>query len=79
MTDIITADLVTHPKEHVFDLYKQYREIRKTLLDKHASIKNESVSQKPPAPWMTPEIIQSKRRPRYLERVWRKSRSRYTP
>ena len=74
-TDIITSDLVTHPKEHVSDLYKQYRQILKTLLDKHAPIKSKSVSQKPPAPWMTPEIIQSKRRRRYLECVWRKSRS----
>ena len=75
MTDIITPDLVTHPKEHVSDLYKQYRQILKTLLDKHAPTKSKSVSQKPPGPWMTPEIIQSKRRRRYLERVWRKSRS----
>ena len=30
MTDIITSDLVTHTKEHVSDLYKQYRQIRKT-------------------------------------------------
>ena len=75
MTDIITSDLVTHPKEHVSDQYKQYRQILKTLLDKHAPIKSKSVSQRPPALWMTPEIIQSKRRRRYLERVWRKSRS----
>ena len=75
MTDIITSDLVTHPKEYVSDLYKQYRQILKTLFDKHAPTKSKSVSQKPPAPWMTPEIIQSKRRRRYLERVWRKSRS----
>ena len=33
------------------------------------------MSQKPPAAWMTLEIIKSKRRRRYLERVWRKSRS----
>ena len=45
------------------------------MLDKHASIKTKSVSQKPPAPWMTPGIIKSKQRRRYLERVWRKSRS----
>ena len=75
MTDTVTSDLVTHPKEHVSNLYKQYRQILETLLDKHAPIKSKSLSQKPPAPWMTPEIIQSKRRRHYLERVWRKSRS----
>ena len=75
MTDIITSDLVTHPKEHVSDLYKHYRQILKTLLDKHAPIKSKCMSQKPPAPWMTSEIIHSKRRRRYVERVWRNSRS----
>ena len=75
MTDIITSDLVTRPKEHVSDLYKPHRQILKALLDKHAPIKSKSVSQKPTAPWMTPEIIQSNRRRRYLEHVWRKSRS----
>ena len=80
MTDIITSDLVTYPKEHVTYLYIHYHQILKTLLDKHAPIKSKSVSQKP---WMTPERIQSKRRCRYLERVWRKyrsslDRSRYT-
>ena len=62
-------------RKHVSDQYKQYRLILKALLDKHAPIKSKSVSQKPPAPWMTQEIIQSKRCRRYLERVWRRSRS----
>ena len=74
MTDIITSDLVTYPKKHVSDLYK-HRQILTTLLNKHAPIKSKYVSQKPPAPWMTPEIILSKRRRRYLQRVWRTSRS----
>ena len=77
MTGIITPDLVTHRKEHVSYLYKQYCQILTTLFDKHAPFKSKSVSQNPPAPWMTPEIIQSqsKRRRRYLERVWHQSRS----
>ena len=47
-------------------------------------INTNSASQKnPPAPLMTPGILQSRRRRRYLERVWRKSlshldRSRYS-
>ena len=44
MTDIIMSDLVTHPKEHVSDLYKQYCQILKTLLNKHAPINSKSVS-----------------------------------
>ena len=46
MTDIITSDLVTRTKEHVSDLYKQYRQILKTLLDKHAPIKSKSATPK---------------------------------
>ena len=71
----ITSNLVTHPREHLSELYKQYHQILNTLLDKHAPIKTKSVSQKPSAPWMTAGIIKSKQRRRYLERVWRKSRS----
>ena len=78
VTDIITSDLVTYPKEHVSDLYTLYRQIPTTLLDKHAPIKFKSVSQKPTAPWMTPEIIHSKCRRRYLERFWLKLVHPYT-
>ena len=70
MTDILTSDLVTHPKENALDLYERYRQIHKTLL---AHIKYKYVSQKLPAPWMTPGMIQSRRR--RLEHVWRNSRS----
>ena len=38
-------------------------------------MRSKSVSQKPSALWMTPKILPSKRRRRYFERVWRKSRS----
>ena len=75
MADITTSNLVTHPREHLSELYKQYHQILKTLLDKHAPIKTKYVSQNPPAPWMTPGIIKFTQRRRYLERVWRKSRS----
>ena len=75
MTDMLTSDLVTHPKEHVSDLHEEYCQIPKTLLDKHAPIKSKSMSQKLPAPWMAPEIIKSKRCHCYLERVCGKSRS----
>ena len=39
MADITTSNLVTHPREHLSELYKQYHQILKTLLDKHAPIK----------------------------------------
>ena len=57
------------------DLCKQYYHVLKALLNKHALITTKSVSQNPPASWMNPRILQSKRRLCYLERVWYKSRS----
>ena len=32
----------------------------KTLLDKHAPVRSKSIKIKPPAPWMSPEIINAK-------------------
>ena len=74
MADILISDLITDKKKHLSDLYKQYCQVLNALLNKHAPIKSKWVSERPPAPWMTSEIILSKRRRRYLERVWRKSR-----
>ena len=81
--DILKSDLITDPKGHLSDLCKQYYHVLKALLSKHTPITTKSVSQKPPVPRMTPEIIQSKRSRCYLERVWRKpssplDRSRYS-
>ena len=73
--DILKSDLIIKSKGHLSDLCEQYYQVLKALLNKYAPVRSRSVSQKPPAPWMTLEILQSKRRRRYLERVWRKSRS----
>ena len=75
--DILKSDLIRDPKGWIplSNLCGQYYQILKALLNKHAPVRSISVSQKPPALWMTPEILPSKRRRRYLERVWRKSRS----
>ena len=72
--DILKSDLIRDPKGLLSDLCGQYYQILKALF-KQAPVRSKSVSQKPPASWMAPEILQSKRRLRYLERVWRKSRS----
>ena len=72
--DILKSDHIRDPKGHLSDLCKQYYHVLKALLNKHAPITTKTVSQKPVDPWMTPEILNSKRCRRYLERVWRKSR-----
>ena len=73
--DIFKSHLIIKPKGHLSDLCGQYYQVLKAILNKHAGVRSIFVQQKPPAPWMTPEILQSKRRRRYIERVWRKSRS----
>ena len=73
--DILKSDLIIKPKGHLSDLCGQYYQVLKSLFNKQAPVRSKSISQKPPAPWMSPEILRSKRRRRYLERVWRKSRS----
>ena len=72
---ILKSDHIRDPKGHLFDLCKQYYHVLKALLNKHSPITTKSVSQKPLALWMTPEILQFKRCQRYLECVWCKSRS----
>ena len=72
--DILKSFLIRDPKGHLSDLCKQYYHVLNALPNKHAPITTKSVSQKPAA-WMTPDILQSKRHRRYIERAWRKSRS----
>ena len=62
----IASDHVTHPKENVSNLYEQYRQILKTLLDKHPPSSLDDGGN---------HVSHSKIRRRYLERVWYTSRS----
>ena len=45
------------------------------MIDKHAPKQTKVTQPRPPSPWMSLEIILAKRRRRYLERVWRRTRS----
>ena len=73
--DILKSNLIKNPKGHLSELCGQYYQALKPLLNKRAHVRSKSVSQKPPSPWMTSEILQSERRRRHLESVWHKSRS----
>ena len=65
------------PAVHECDIYiyRQFCDVLKTLLDKHAPLAYKYISKQSPSPWMTSEMLLSKRRRRYLEHVWRKTRS----
>jgi len=73
--DIVKFELITNPKADLSQLCKQYHTILKTLLDKHSHVRSKSTKIKTPAPCMSPEIINAKLRRRYLDRIWRKSRT----
>ena len=73
--DLSNSDLLMHPKTSLLELTAQFSETLSHLLDKHASKQTKMIQPRPPSPWMSLEIILAKRRRRYLERVWRRTRS----
>ena len=75
--DILNSDLKTKPKKELPKLCKQYDTILQTILNKHALLLTKTVSERPPTPWTTQEILKAKVRRRRLERVWRRTRYRH--
>ena len=73
--DLANSDLLMKPKSTLCELVNQYNETLSKLLDKHAPKQTKSVQVRPPSPWMSNDIIVAKRRRRYLERIWRRTRS----
>ena len=73
--DLYNSDLLMHPKISLLELTAQCSETLSYLLDKHAPKQTNMTQPRPPSPWMSIEIILAKRRRRYLERVWRRTRS----
>ncbi len=64
----------TLPAESLESKLKQYDEVLKTLLDKHAPEVSKQVVDREARPWMTYEIANEKRKRRRLERRWRKTK-----
>ena len=52
-------------------IYTTYDNELRSLLDRHAPIKQRVVTVRPSAPWYSTEIAQNKRIRRKLERKWR--------
>ena len=72
---LANSDLLIQPKSTLCELVNQYHETLNKLLDKPAPKQTKSVQVRPPLPWMFHEIVAAKRRRRYLERIWRRTRS----
>ena len=73
--DLSNSNILMHPKTSLLELTDQFSETLSHLLDKHAPKQTKMTQPSPPSPWMSLEIILAKRRRRYLERVWRRTRS----
>ena len=73
--DLSNSDLLMHPKISLLELTAQFSDTLSHLLDKHAPKQTKMTQPRPPSPWMSLESILAKRRRRYLERVWRRTRS----
>ena len=73
--DLSNSDLLMYPKTSLLELTDQFSKSLSQLLDKHAPRQTKMTKLRPPSPWISPEISTAKRRRRYLERVWRRSRS----
>ena len=57
--------------QHQFDLHvvvNNYDEVLRSLLDKHAPVKERVVTVHPSAPWYTAEVTAEKQKQRQLER-----------
>ena len=71
--DIESSVLLQHQDDlHV--VVNNYDGVLRSLLDKHAPVKERVVTVRPSAPWYTVEVTAEKRKRRQLERKWRASR-----
>ena len=69
--DINNSALIEEPSSHLDILVYQYDNVLRSLLDRHAPIKQRGVTVRPSSPWYSTEIAQNKRIRRKLERKWR--------
>ena len=72
--DLANSALLIQLKSTLCQLFNQYHETLSKLLDKHAPKQTKSVQVRPP-PWMSNEIVVAKDRRRYLETIWKGTRS----
>ena len=56
----MNSDLKTKPEKKLPKLCKQYATSLQTFLNKLAPLLTKTVSERPPTPWMTKEILEAK-------------------
>ena len=75
-SDILKSNLIQKPETDLSALCNQHDAVLLSILDQHAPIHTKSTSSKPPTPWMTPAILDSRNLRKRLEGTWRKTRSK---
>ena len=73
--DILASNLITHPPTGLSDLVNSYNSTLSSLLNKHAPIKNKTVSSKPANPWYSPALHDLKSACRRLSMIYQRSLS----
>ena len=73
--DLLNSDLITNPNNSSCqNIYHQYETTLNNLLDKHAPLKEKKLNRQT-AKWITPEFMEAKRKKRFLEKKWRRTKS----
>lgn len=73
--ELSNSDLLLNPRlTSCADFYDQYHTTLSSLLEKHAPLQTKNAS-RPREKWLSSSFFEAKRRKRYLERKWRRTKS----
>ena len=74
-SDLAESTLLQNPNKTATSLYNQYHSVLTDLVNRHAPIKSRTCPSRPRDPWITEDILKTKRDKRKLERLWRSTGS----
>jgi len=73
--DLMSADLVVNPPDNCDDFFTLYDSTLKSLLDKHAPLRQTATRRRQSAPWFNAECRRIKAKTRRLEKIYRSTRT----
>ena len=71
VADLLSLPLFTTPSDDLDGLLLQYNSGLASLLDKHAPVRTKVITVRPPNPWVSPEVLDIRRKCRKVERWWK--------
>ena len=72
--DLLDSRLCQSPPDDIDELVACFNATLKSVLDKHAPLKNKVITERTRVPWFNEEIKEAKRKRRKAERKWRDTR-----